>query len=64
MRTVRQFTTTALILFGCLICGMIVAGHTVFHKTYGVQSCQMAYGLISCLAFVMAFVALFRKGEK
>ncbi len=56
--------TSTLVLIAMLVCGVIVAGHTVFHKTYGVQSCQIAFNSLSCLAFIMSFVALFRKGEK
>ena len=55
--------TAVLMMVAVILCGAIVAGHTVFHSAYGLQSCAMAYNSISCLAFVMAFVALGRRGK-
>ena len=55
--------TAVLVMVAVIFCGAIVVGHTFFHSTYGLRSCAMAYNSISCLAFIMAFFALGRRGK-
>ena len=57
--------TSTLILLACLICLLVAAVNTdcMAHKIYSVRTGDYVYHAVAFAAFVMAFVALFRRGK-